>query len=520
MTNPQPEVVYEPWDPSAHAARPYPLSGNTLVEALDSIVGDFPQSTASFPGTNQVLTLAVLAAAADRVGSTLLHAGVERGEVVGVLMSTRAELLTSLFGIVRIGAVCSILPTPAGFSPAGDHLAQLALIADAARMKRIIADDTFAPAVALIAEQTTATTPVLIDLEALTRDAGPLPEPPSPTDEAVVQFPPGGTADPKGVTLTHDELTTALRACAVSGELRPDEVFPRSVPHCDDRGLVGLLSHLLNGEPVHVFSPLFFIRNADKILRSLSPRQVAVFTSPSFGYDHLCSVATPEPAGEPDPSAWRLAFSGAEPIRAEWIDRFATTSTAAGLSRSAASPLYGVAEATLAICFPQQGTTPRIEWVDRSELGRTGRVIPATPKSQQARAIVSVGKPAHGIEVRIVSGDGSIRGEGELGEFQISGPPVSGGCYRNAAASAESRDGDWVRTGDVGLCLDGDFFVTGRCDDLVVVRSSVDGDAGQVHAVQPRRMPRITNGKWKRSAARDEIMSGTDTAIATSPAGR
>jgi fatty-acyl-CoA synthase len=312
----------------------------------------------------------------------------------------------------------------------------------------------------------------------------------------------------------------------------------------------------------------------------MSEQRVTVFTSPNFGYDHLCSAATPDLLSELDLSAWRLAFNGAEPVRAESVKTFTATFAPAGLSPTAMYPVYGMAEATLAICFPPPGALPRVEWVDRAELGRSGRAVPAPPESPEAKGLVSVGKPVHGIELRIVGEDGAVLGEAELGEIQISGPPVSRGYYRNAAATNESRDGDWFRTGDLGLLLDGDLFITGRRKDMIVVRGQnyfaedveqiareVDGvykrncvafadtqeegserltvvvevstkvdarlvaeqvqdmvrtgldvNAVRVHAVPPRWIPKTTSGKWKRATAREQIVSGTHDVLATSQA--
>ena len=68
---------------------------------------------------------------------------------------------------------------------------------------------------------------------------------------------------------------------------------------------------------------------------------------PNFAYDLCLDRVAPEELKGLDLSSWDVAFTGAEPIRAETLDRFVATFAPYGFRREAFYPCYGLAEATL-----------------------------------------------------------------------------------------------------------------------------------------------------------------------------
>ncbi|AYG78389.1 Long-chain-fatty-acid--AMP ligase FadD26 [Streptomyces hundungensis] len=203
----------------------------------------------------------------------------------------------------------------------------------------------------------------------------------------------------------------------------------------------------------------------------VAPAIVAIVLGVGFSLlnQRLAAAATSELTAELDLSRWRLALNGAEPVRAATVDAFSTRMTAAGVAPSTMYPVYGMAEATLAITFPTPGTAPRIVHLDRRHLSEDGLAVEMPSDHPLAKPLVSVGRPVLGIRLRLVDTAGATRGPGRLGEIQISGPAVTTGYYGAPAATAETFDGPWLRTGDLGLQLDGDLFVTGRRKEMISV---------------------------------------------------
>lgn len=557
------------------------LSGDTLTECFLRHTRISPDAVAVFPGSEERITGAQLAESSLRCAHGLIEHGVGPGAIVGLLVPTDARFLSLFFGVQRAGAACSVLPMPAGFGDEQGTARRLAVILRTAGIRHLVLGTAFESLGALLVEQI----PGLILIDPSVDAPGGAHRLPGvdPAALSVVQFTSGSTSAPKGVQLTQSAMAAGLRACVVSGEFSPDDVFMQWVPTFHDMGLVGLFSHLLNGADVHVFTPTAFLRRPAQLLTYFAEQRGTVITGPNFSYDQFVDAAPPELVKELDLSAWRLAFNGAEPVSAQTVERFTTHLAPAGLRDTVMYPVYGMAEATLGITFPTPGSPVRILSVDRAELAARGRAVPLERGTRGAKDVVALGGPVHGIEMRLVADEGRVCAPGELGEVQIAGPAVTSGYYNASEATAAAFDGRWFRTGDVGFCLDGDLFVTGRTKDMVIVRgqnyfpddieavardvpgvyrkrcvafSDVAEDGREVvcvvaeadpkkagadlraeiaarvvqemdftdvrvHLVKPRWIPRTTSGKWQRSRARDQLAELADVGAAGSrPADR
>jgi acyl-CoA synthetase (AMP-forming)/AMP-acid ligase II len=445
----------------------------------------------TFPGTDERMTARELDEASLRSARGLLAHGVGPGCVVALLMPTDATFLSVFFGVQRAGAAVSILPVPAGFGDESGMARRLARILATAGSRHLVLDPSFRGVGKLLAEQL----PDLVVIEPKTAGTGGAHTLPSVDPEAlsVVQFTSGSTSAPKGVQLTQAAMAAGLHASVVSGHFSPDDVFMQWVPVFHDMGLIGLVSHLLNGAEVHVFSPIAFLRRPAALLTYFAEHHGTVITGPNFSYDQMLDAAPPELIAGLDLSAWRLAFNGAEPVSAATTRRFARTLAPAGVGDGVMYPAYGMAEATLAITFPVPGSPVRVLTVDRDALAATGRAVPVEPGTTGAKDLVSVGHPVHGIDLRLTADGGRPCAPGELGEIQIAGPPVTHGYLNHPEATAAAFDGRWFRTGDVGFQLDGHLYVTGRRKDMVIVRGQnyfpddVEAAAQQVPGVYRQR---------------------------------
>ncbi|MFB7867949.1 AMP-binding protein [Streptomyces sp. NPDC056069] len=541
------------------------LSGDTLTECFLHYVRSAPDAVAVFPGSEERITGAELAGSSLSCALGLMEHGVGPGSVVGLLVPTDARFLSLFFGVQRAGAACSVLPLPAGFGDEQGTARRLARVLRVAGIRHLVLGPAFENLGALLTEQV----PGLVLIDPAVAAPGTVHRLPAvdPAALSVVQFTSGSTSDPKGVMLTQRAMAAGVLACAVSGEFTPDDVFMQWVPTFHDMGLVGLFSHLLNGSDVHVFTPTAFLRRPAQLLEYFAEHRGTVITGPNFSYEQFVDSAPAERVKELDLSAWRLAFNGAEPVSAETVERFTHHFAPAGLRDTVMYPVYGMAEATLGITFPQPGSPVRILSVDRDELAVSGRAVPVARGARGAKDVVALGGVVHGLEMRIVAEDGRACAPGELGEVRIAGPAVTSGYFDNPQATAAAFDGRWFRTGDVGFTHDGDLFVTGRTKDMVIVRgqnyfpddieavarevpgvyrkrcvafSDTEGDgrevvrvvveadprqSGQdlgaeiaarvvremdftdvrVHLVKPRWITRTTSGKWQRARTRERL---------------
>lgn len=433
----------------------------TLAEAASMLD---PGVTVSFPGTGEQLTAADLDHGSERFAAGLVAAGVKPGEVVGLLLPTGPQVLLGLLGVVRAGAAASMLSAAAGTPERSAE--RLALVVSSARMRHLVVHEEHSD----IAHILQRTCPGLVVLDAnLTAPPGRLPEV-AEGDLAVLQYTSGSTGHPKGVMLPHSAVLAALRAIVASARLTRQDTMVTWLPHYHDMGLFGLLAVLMAGGSGQVLSPLAFIRRPARVLQLLSDHGGTLLMGPNFSYDRLVAAATPELVSGLDLSRWRLAFNGAETVKASTVDAFTRCFASARVPESVMYPVYGMAEATLPITFPEPGTVPRIIHVDRTQLSDHGRCVLVAPHDPAAKPLVSVGRPVQDLRLRLVDATGSDCAPGQVGEIQISGPSVTSGYYADPAATAALFEGPWLHTGDLGFQLDGDLFIAGRSKEMIIVR--------------------------------------------------
>ncbi len=434
-----------------------------MADAVSSQAQARPNALTTFPGTRQKITLAELEVASARFGHGLIGAGVEPGDVVGLLLPIGSELLVSLLGTVSAGAVATVLPVGPG--DARSTARRLLPLVCASDMRAVVTDDAFD---AVAAELSCARSGLVIVPASESRPgAGALPRV-SGADLAVLQFTSGSTMAPRGVGLTHSNILAGLAAIAISAEMTPADVWVQWTPPYHDLGLFGMLTSVLNGGTTHAMAPQDFVRRPERFLSLIAETGGTLTTGPNFSYDLLNRAATAGKARELDLSSWRLAFNGGEPISAQTVETFATVFAEAGVGPSVMYPVYGMAESTLAISFPAPGTVPKATWVEREDLGAKGVARQVDRSDPAAVGLVCVGRPVAGMQLRILAEE-TVCDECRLGEIQLRGPAVTSGYYRNAQATAQLCTDGWLRTGDLGFWLDGELYVGGRIKEMVIV---------------------------------------------------
>jgi acyl-CoA synthetase (AMP-forming)/AMP-acid ligase II/acyl carrier protein len=298
-------------------------------------------------------------------------------------------------------------------------------------------------------------------------------------DLAYLQYTSGSTSTPKGVMVSHGNLVYNCAVMQECWELSEDSVSVSWLPHFHDMGLIeGLLNPLLAGFPAILMPPAEFVARPMRWLQLITRYRATHSGAPNFAYDLCVQKIRPEQRDELDLSSWSLAYSGAEPVRPETLDRFADFFAPCGFRRRAFSPGYGLAEATLMVSAMPKSNGPLIKDVDASHLER-GLVVAAN--GGKTRRLVASGRV--GRDTRVVIVDPETQkpcSEGGVGEIWVSGPTVAGGYWRQPEASnetfnaylSETKDGPFLRTGDLGFLHGSQLFVTGRIKDLIIIRGA------------------------------------------------
>jgi acyl-CoA synthetase (AMP-forming)/AMP-acid ligase II len=235
-------------------------------------------------------------------------------------------------------------------------------------------------------------------------------------------------------------------------------------------GLFGMLAALSSGATVHVWPPTSFIRDPGGWLREFSRVRATVYAGPNFSYEYMLDGVSERELAELDLRPWRVAFNGAENINAHSMARFIEYFGRVGFRPETMFPVYGLAEATLAVSFPPQHQPPRVQWVDRDVLANDATARLMDRNDPRARGVVSVGRPVLGHEVRICADDGTPLPGHRVGEIQARGPGVMRGYLNKPEITQQTFQDGWLKTGDMGYVSEGDLFITGRKKELIIVR--------------------------------------------------
>jgi acyl-CoA synthetase (AMP-forming)/AMP-acid ligase II len=323
-----------------------------------------------------------------------------------------------------------------------------------------------------------------------------------PDDVAFLQYTSGSTGLPRGVVIGHDNLLHNSREIERRFEHDRDSRGLIWLPPYHDMGLIGgILQPLYTGFCVTLMSPVDFLKRPLRWLRAVSRARATISGGPNFAYD-LCvrKIAAEDRAGL-DLGSWKVAFSGAEPVRAGTIDRFARAFAGCGFRRAAFYPCYGLAEATLLVAGGRAGAGPSALALDPQALARQV-VSPAAAGDAGARQLVACGGAVADHEIAIADPDSGERCPADrIGEIWVSGPGVARGYWRRPDESArvfgaELRGGGgrrFLRTGDLGFLRGGELYVAGRSKDVIIVRG-LKHHADDVERTAEAAAPHIRSG--------------------------
>ena len=299
------------------------------------------------------------------------------------------------------------------------------------------------------------------------------PRPCPPDSLAFLQYTSGSTSDPKGVMVTHSNLVANQEMIKHAFGHDERSTVLGWAPFFHDQGLVGtVLQPLYLGTPGILMAPMTFLRRPLVWLAAIARHRAHTSGGPNFAFDACVARAARDGVPDLDLSCWQVAYNGAEPVRPETLRAFAATFAPCGLRAEALYPCYGLAEATLLVTGSRKGRGPRTVRADEAELGRRRY----RPTAGAGRTLAGSGLGLPGQDLRVVDPDtGRECGVGQVGEIWVAGPHVTGGYWRRpvetaATFAAELAGARYLRTGDLGVLVDGELYVVGRLKDVVIIR--------------------------------------------------
>ncbi len=429
----------------------------------------------------------------------LLSQGLRRGDSIGIVLPNSDDFFFTFLGALYAGIVPVPMYPPMSFGKLDSYLDTAERILKAGECKALVTDSLVQGIVWSLVPRVPCLEYVVCVAE-LGKPAAHIPTP-NPEDiqlddVAFLQFTSGSTSTPKGVVVTHRKLLANLEVIMRDGlKITPDDVAVSWLPMYHDMGLIGfMLAPLWYSTPTVYIPTLSFVRRPTLWMKTCSRFKATIIFAPNFAYALAKRRTSLEELKTLDLSTLKVVGCGAEPNHRQTLNDFAQHFAQAGLNPGAMMPVYGMAEATLAMTFCTLGEGVRVDHID-SELyqrEQTARSVPAD--HQNALEFVSCGWPLPGHAVRIISSeehdDGQPLGERQVGEIVFTGPSVAEGYHQNTEATTQAFRSDGLRTGDLGYLVNGELFVTGRKKDIIILNGrnydpqSIEWAAAEVEGIR------------------------------------
>ncbi len=377
-----------------------------------------------------------------RYGGALERAGVRKGEVVLIFLPTSEACVGVFLGGMLVGAIPSLMPLPSEKQDPDVYWASHAALFRHVGEGWIVAPREFVDAIRECSGGS---------LNVLPLDALDLQEPASiatvqPSDVAFLQHSSGTTGLKKGVPVSHRQLADQLEAYAGAIDLNEKSVIVSWLPLYHDMGLIAcFLLPVFTGCKLVVIDPFRWTARPRILFEEIDRQGGTHCWMPNFAFSHMANIAASVPARFSLRSMKKF-INCSEHCKPGSFDRFVEAFAHLGVVDEMMTCCYAMAETVFAVTQTGPGPCAR----ERNTLS-SGRVI-------------------EGMSIRIMGDDGrEVTEDGEIGEIQISSAFLFDGYYKNPDRTKESFEGGWYKTRDYGFLKNGELFVQGRLDDMIIV---------------------------------------------------
>jgi len=298
-------------------------------------------------------------------------------------------------------------------------------------------------------------------------------------DIAFLQYTSGSTGNPKGVMVSHANVMSNMEVIYQSCGHNEKSKLGSWLPHFHDMGLMGgVLQPLYGGLEITFMAPSYFLQKPIRWLKMMSDYKTTSTAGPNFAYDLCVEKIKDEDLEGLDLSHMILALNGAEPVNNDTLIKFSEKFAKCGFKSKVHFPSYGMAETTLMLTAGDFDKEAKVLTIDSVDL-QSGVITALNKPDVGTQDLVSSGRPWLDHEVIIVDTDTFNTVENDrVGEVWVRGSSITQGYWKNPLKTAEdfnaytndTKQGPYLRTGDLGFLDDGELFICGRAKDLLIIR--------------------------------------------------
>lgn len=409
---------------------------------------------------------------ASGYSQALNAAGINKGDVVIIILQHGLDLIYAFWGCILLGAVPSIMPFLTEKLSPGSYRKSLSSLIKVTKPAAIITYPEFLPEVQPIIQEEKVVRALLHTAQIkpehdLSMDGWPGLAC-SPQELAFLQHSSGTTGLQKGVALSHQAVLHQIESYAEAIHMTSADTVVSWLPLYHDMGLIaGFVMPILLRSPLVLMSPFDWVRAPYRLMKAVTEYQGTLSWLPNFAYNFCAKKIRDRDLEGVDLSSWRAVINCSEPMRWQSHQMFLERFEPYGLNPSALATCYAMAENVFAVTQGGIDTPVRVDEVDSSAL-QSGRAE-INGGNHASTKMLSAGRPIANTEVRVLTEERSVAPERQIGEIAIRSNCMLTGYYNREELTEKAFFQDWYSTGDLGYLADGELYVTGRKKEIIIV---------------------------------------------------
>lgn len=447
------------------------------------------------------------------------HAGIQRGEVVVIILEHGADLLQAFIGGILMGAIPSIMPflteklSPQRYRESLSALIAItkpvAILTYPAFIEEVHAALREGDSVRVVLDSSAVVQDDVLAIETLAGFDS------KPEDIVFLQHSSGTTGLQKGVALSHRAVINQVSAYAEAVQMTSADTVVSWLPLYHDMGLIaGFIMPLLLRSPLVLMSPFAWVRAPYKLFQAVSKYGGTLSWLPNFAYNLCARKIRDRDLADVDLSTWRAVINCSEPMRwashQMFLERFAPY----GLKPQALATCYAMAENVFAVTQGGINSTANVDEIDLRALQEEGRAIPADGEAP-SHFMLSAGVPIPGTKVRVLDERHKDLPERRIGEIALQSNCMLSGYFKRTDLTEGAFHEGWYLTGDLGYLAEGQLYVSGRKKEMIIVGGKniypqdLEQIAADVEGVHPGRV--VAFGIFNEQSGTEDVVVVAET---------